>query len=100
MLPLSLFTKLTAAVAVPPVASKSSIIIIFCPCFIEEISTSKVSFPYSNSYSSEITSHGSLPFFLSGIKEIFNFSANNAAKINPLASIPAIALILLSLYLS
>ena len=57
------------------------------PGLMLEISISKASLPYSKSYSSEITLHGNLPFFLNGTNEIFNFSANNAPNINPLASI-------------
>jgi len=48
-------------------------------------------------YSSDITLHGSLFFFLIGTKEIPNLSAIIAPNINPRASIPAIAVIFLSL---
>jgi len=89
--------KLPAAIAVPPVAIKSSMITTLESEFKAEISNSNISEPYSSIYSSDTTLHGSLFFFLIGTKEIPNLSAIIAPNINPRASIPAIAVIFLSL---
>ena len=65
--PPSLFTSLIMASMVPPVAMRSSTINTFCPGFMASLCISITAEPYSKSYSTDTVSHGSLPFFLTGI---------------------------------
>ena len=91
---LNFLIKLAAAIAVPPVAIKSSIIKILSFLFAAFLWTSISSIPYSSLYFCLYIFPGSLPFFLIGINGKFDCIAAAGPKIKPLASIPAILVIL------
>ena len=82
--------NLVQASTVPPVARRSSIIIIFWPFEIASSCISKILEPYSREYSMCILDDGSFPGFLTGINPIPNLAANNEPKINPRDSGPNI----------
>ena len=88
--PFDISINFAAASAVPPVATKSSIIKTESFSFIESLWTSIVAVPYSSSKSIEWTSAGNLFFFLNNIKGFFSIYDTAEAKTNPLDSIAAI----------
>ena len=61
--PPSCSTSFAAAIAVPPVARRSSITRTLSPFFIASVCISRVFAPYSSSYSYERDSDGSFPGF-------------------------------------
>ena len=83
--------SLVHASTVPPVASRSSMMMIFVPLIIASSCISSVLEPYSNEYSILIVEEGNFPGFLTGMNPIPNFAANNGPKIKPRASGPTIA---------
>ena len=86
--PLSLKISSQAALAVPPVAIRSSINNRFALGLKASICASISSTPYSHEYFSEIVAPGNLPFFLKGTNPAPSLSAKAAPKIKPRLSIP------------
>jgi len=88
--PFDISTSLAAALAVPPVAIKSSIIKTESFSLIESLWTSIVAVPYSNWKSTEWVSAGSLFFFLNNTNGLLSIYDTADAKTKPLDSIAAI----------
>ena len=76
------------ASTVPPVAKRSSTMIIFCPLDIASVCISSLLVPYSKEYSISIFAEGSFPGFLTGINPIPKCAASNEPKIKPRDSGP------------
>lgn len=89
-------SSFTAAAAVPPVASKSSMSRMLSPGSIASWWISTMFFPYSREYASWYVFQGSLPFFLTGVNPAPSASATGAPKINPRASMATTLSIFLS----
>src|SRR5690606_24639093 len=79
----------SAAFAVPPVASRSSITSTRSPRRTASSWTSSRLVPYSSSYSWLIAAAGSLPGLRSGTRPAWSCCASAAPKMKPRASIPA-----------
>ena len=68
--PPSSSTSFAPASMVPPVAIRSSTRTTFCPGIIASLCISISALPYSRSYFADTVSQGSLPFFLTGTKDL------------------------------
>ena len=80
--------SLAQAEIVPPVASRSSMIMAFCPGSMASSCISREFEPYSSEYSTLREGAGSLPGFLTGTKAHPRRSARRGAKMKPRASGP------------
>ena len=88
--PPNLLHNLVHASTVPPVAKRSSIIIIFWPSEIASTCISSLLVPYSKEYSMSIVLWGSFPGFLTGMNPMPNLDANSEPKMKPRDSGPRI----------
>ena len=83
-------SSVSAARIVPPVAIRSSTMIASRPEAGLSDRISKMSDPYSKSYSTEVVGGASLPFFLIGTKGAWSCCARSGPIRNPRESRPAI----------
>jgi hypothetical protein len=74
------FDHLALAMAVPPVASRSSTIRTLCPGLMASLCMNTSLEPYSRSYLQEIVSRGSFPGFLTGAKPTPILTATGASE--------------------